>query len=90
MMSMRRMAVRAWRRVQPRVRCDKYVSKFREVVSAALSLSKTAGSCAIRRDEYVGDLRDIVSAAISLSETVGSCAIRRDEYDDKIWRVRCR
>jgi len=51
-MSMGTMAVRAWRQVRPRVRCDKYVSKLREVVSAALRLSKTAGSCAIRRDEY--------------------------------------
>ena len=48
---MGKMAVRAWRQVRPRVRCDKYVSKLCEVVSTALSLSKTMGSCTIRRDE---------------------------------------
>jgi len=51
-MSMGTMAVRAWWQVRARVSCDKYVSKLCEVISAALSLSKTGGSCAIRRDEY--------------------------------------
>jgi len=42
------------RGVRWRVRCDEYAGDLSDVVSAALSVSETAGRCAIRCDEYDG------------------------------------
>jgi len=42
------------RGVRWHVRCDEYAGDLSDVVSAALSVSETAGKCAIRCDEYDG------------------------------------
>jgi len=44
--------VRTTRGVQWRVRCDENAGDLSDLFSAALSLSETAGRCAIRCDEY--------------------------------------
>jgi len=45
-----------WRRVDwEYIRHNEYTGDLSDVVSAALSVSESPGSCAIRRDEYNGD-----------------------------------
>jgi len=38
-----------------RVRCDEYVGTHCDIVIAAVRLSETVGSCAIRPDKYDGE-----------------------------------
>jgi len=40
------------------VRCDEYAGNLSDLFSAALSVSETAGRCAIRCDEYDGGWHD--------------------------------